>query len=268
MRIRRFIVHFFLIVMSALCLFWIYILFINSTRASFEMRGFTLIPSRYLMYNLSYIFDSSLPILSSLINSLIVSITSSLGCVYFAALCAYGFHMYDFRLKKPIFVFLLIIMMVPTQVSTLGYIDLARKMHLSDTLWSVILPRMSVPVVFYYIYQFMKVDVSKSYVEAARIDGATETATFNKIILPMLKPALAVQFIYEFVHNWNSYFIPALLLQSDEKKTLSIIVAMFRDYNDGAGYAVIAFSILPVVVIYCILSKQIIQGITAGGVKE
>lgn len=268
MKVRRYIVHFFLILVSAICLFWIYILFINATRSGSDMRGITLIPGNYLMNNLGYVFYGPLPIMSSVINSVFVSILASIGCVYFASLCAYGFHMYDFRLKKVLFVFLLGLMMIPTQVSTLGYVDLARNLKLNDTLWSVILPRLSIPVTFYYVYQFIKVDVPKSYVEAARIDGASETATFNKIIFPMLKPAVAVQFIFEFVHNWNSYFVPAIMLESNEKKTLAVVVTMFRSMDSGAGYAVIAFSILPVIIMYLILSKQIIQGITAGGIKE
>ena len=268
MKLRRIFVHIVLILVSALCFFWVYILFINATRAGYEMRGIKLIPSKYLFDNIGTILMSSFPVMSGLINSLVVSFVSALGCVYFASLCAYGFHMYEFRLKKPVFVFLLVIMMIPTQVSTLGYLDLARKMHLYDTLWSVILPRMSVPVTFYYIYQFMKVDISKTYVEAARIDGALETSIFHKIIFPMLKPALTVQFIYEFVYNWNSYFVPAIMLSSDNKKTLAIVVTIIREVDDGAWYAIIALSILPIILIYIALSKQIIQGITAGGIKE
>ena len=268
MRLRKYFVHAVMIFISVLSFFWIYILFVNATRSGSEMYGITLIPSKYFFYNMGGVFFGTLPFLSSLINSLFVSIISSFGCIYFASLCAYGFHMYDFRFKKAIFVFLLMIMMVPTQVSTLGYIDLAKKMHLSDTLWSIILPRMSVPVTFYYIYQFMKVDVSKTYVEAARIDGATETSTFHKIIFPILKPALVVQFIYEFVYNWNSYFVPAVMIESDSKRTLAIVVTMLRSYDEGVGYAVIAFSILPVTIMYVLLSKHIISGITAGGIKE
>lgn len=267
MKLRRFIVHFVMIFISILSFFWIYLLFINATRSGSEMHGITLVPGGYFFNNMGGVLLSSLPFLSSLINSLFVSIVSSLGCVYFASMCAYGFHMYDFRCKKFFFVFLLMIMMIPTQVSTLGYIDLARKIHLFDTLWAVILPRMSVPVTFYYIYQFMRVDVSKTYVEAARIDGATETFIYHKIIFPMLKPAVVVQFIYEFVYNWNSYFMPAVLLESDSKRTLAIVVTMFRSLDDGVGYAVIAFSIMPVIIMYLILSKKIIQGITAGGIK-
>lgn len=268
MKIRNHIVQLILSLIAIMCLFWIYLLFINATKSGSEIRGISLIPGRNLLNNIMCLIYGPFPVLSAIKNSLIVSIISATGCVYFSSLCAYGFHMYDFRCKKGIFTFLLLVMMIPPQVSILGYIDLARAIHLTDTLWSVILPRMAIPVTFYYIYQFMKVDISKTYIEAARIDGAGEMETFHRIIFPMLKPAVAVQFIFEFVYSWNSLFIPAVLLSSEEKKTLPIVVAFIRSFDDGVLYTMMAIAIMPVILFYIILSKQIIQGITAGGIKE
>lgn len=268
MRIRKIIIYSVLMVIAFISLFWIYILFINATRSGSEMYGLTLIPSRYLMDNMYGILESAYPVVSAMKNSLFISVVSAIGCVYFASLCAYGFYMYEFPLKKVIFVFLLVIMMIPTQVSILGYVDMARKMKLQDSLWSVILPRMAVPVTFYYIYQFMKINVSKAYIEAARIDGAGEMTTFHNIIFPLLKHAISVQVIFEFVNSWNSYFVPAVLLTSDNKKTMSIVVVMLRSIDAGAEYAMMATAIIPIALMYVILSKQIIGGITVGGVKE
>lgn len=268
MRIRKIIIYSVLIFIAFISFFWIYILFINATRSGSEMYGLTLIPSRYLMDNMYGILESAYPVVSAMKNSLFISIVGATGCVYVASLCAYGFHMYDFPLKKYIFVFLLVIMMIPTQVSILGYVDLARKMKLQDTLWSVILPRMAIPITFYYIYQFMKINVSKTYIEAARIDGAGEMVIFHNVIFPLLKHAIAVQFIFEFVNNWNSFFVPAVLLTSDNKKTMSIVLVMLRSIDAGAEYAMMAIAILPITIMYVLLSKQIINGITAGGIKE
>lgn len=268
MRVRKFIVYSVLILVAFICFFWIYILFINATRSGSDMYGLTLIPSNHFMENMYGILESAYPVVSAMKNSLFISIVSATGCVYFASLCSYGFHMYDFPLKKVVFVFLLIIMMVPTQISILGYVDLARKMKLQDTLWSVILPRMAVPITFYYIYQFMKINVSKTYIEAARIDGAGEMTIFHNIIFPLLKHAIAVQFIFEFVNSWNSFFVPAVLLTSDSKRTLSIVVVMLRSIDAGAEYAMMVIAVLPITIMYVLLSKQIISGITAGGIKE
>lgn len=267
MKARKIIIQMLLIFFAVLSLFWIYLLLINATKSGSEIHGISLIPGRQLLYNIMGLIYGPYPVLTGMKNSIIVSLASAAGCVYFASLCAYGFHMFDFKLKKVLFAFLLMVMMIPPQVSILGYVDLARKVHLTDTLWAIILPRMAIPLTFYYIYQFMKIDISKAYIEAARIDGAGEMTIFHRIIFPMLKPAIAVQFIFEFVYSWNSYFIPAVLINSDEKKTLPIVLAFIRTLDDGILYAMMAVSILPIIILYIILSKQIIQAIVAGGVK-
>ena len=111
-----------------------------------------------------------------------------------------------------------------------------------------------------------------SLVEAARIDGYGEFRTFNMIAFPLMKPAIAVQMIFTFVSSWNNYFTPALILQSDTKKTLPILIAQLRSadwlkFDMGQVYVMIAFSIFPVIIVYLFLSKFIVQGIALGGVK-
>ena len=109
-------------------------------------------------------------------------------------------------------------------------------------------------------------------IDAARVDGSNEFRTFNTIVLPMLKPALAVQMIFSFVSSWNNYFIPALLIDKAELKTVPIMIAQLRsaDYSKfdmGKVYMFILLAILPVLIVYVILSKSIIKGVTAGSVK-
>ncbi len=111
-----------------------------------------------------------------------------------------------------------------------------------------------------------------SLIEAARIDGSGEFHTFNQIVLPLMKPAIAVQAIFTFVSSWNNYFTPALILHDDKKKTLPILIAQLRaadwlKFDMGQVYVMIAFSIFPVIVVYLILSKHIVQGVALGSVK-
>ena len=111
-----------------------------------------------------------------------------------------------------------------------------------------------------------------SLIEAARIDGSGEFRTFNSIVLPLMKPAIAVQAIFGFVSSWNNYFTPALILQSDNKKTLPILIAQLRaadwlKFDMGQVYVMIALSIFPVIIVYLFLSRYIVQGIALGSVK-
>ena len=128
------------------------------------------------------------------------------------------------------------------------------------------------PVVFYFMLQYMEGNLPMEIVEAARIDGSGEFSTFNRIVLPILKPALAVQAIFTFVNTWNNYFTPALVLSSSGKKTLPILIAQLRSadflkFDMGQVYMMVAIAILPVIAVYLCLSKFIVRGVALGGVK-
>jgi multiple sugar transport system permease protein len=163
-------------------------------------------------------------------------------------------------------------MMIPTQVSAAGFVQLVNAVHLNDTYWPLIIPAIAAPAVFFYMKQYMESALPLSLIEAARIDGSGEFRTFNSIVLPLMKPAIAVQAIFTFVSSWNNYFTPALILHDDKKKTLPILIAQLRaadwlKFDMGQVYVMITFSILPVIVVYLILSKHIVQGIALGSVK-
>lgn len=270
---RRTIAYAVLIFMVVLCLFWFYVLIINATRSNGEMsKGFTPIPSSHLWTNWTNLLKGTLPVWSGLINSLIVAVCSAVLSVYFSTMTAYAIHAYDFKLKKPIFTFILMVMMIPTQVTALGFVQLISKMKLEDSFIPLIIPTIAAPITFYYIIQYMESNLPISLVEAARIDGSGEFHTFNRIVLPLMKPAISVQMIFTFVSSWNNYFIPALVLHSDKKKTLPILIAQLRaadflKFDMGQVYVMILFSILPVVVVYLFLSRNIVGGVAAGGVK-
>ena len=270
---RRIIAYVALVIISFFCLFWFYILFINATRSNGELqKGFTLIPSTHLLENWKNLVNGTLPIWSGMLNSLIVSSCSAALCVYFSTMTAYAIHAYEFKLKKYIYPFILMIMMIPTQVTALGFVKLVSNMGLEDSLIPLIVPTIASPVVFFYIKQYMESSLPLSLIEAARIDGSGEFHTFNAIVLPLMKPAIAVQAIFTFVSSWNNYFTPALILHADKKKTLPILIAQLRaadwlKFDMGQVYVMIAFSIFPVIIVYLILSKHIVQGVALGSVK-
>ncbi len=209
-----------LVLISFLCLFFFYVLIVNSTRTHFEIqKGFSLLPGKSLMTNLKNVLnDANIPVLTGVRNSLIVSACSAALSVYFSALTAYGIYAYNFRFKKAAFAIILLIMTMPTQVSALGFLQLITKMGLKNSFLPLIIPSIAAPAVFFFMKQYLDASLPMEIVEAARIDGAGEFYTFNKIVLPIMKPALAVQAIFAFVSSWNNYFIPALVLDSADKK--------------------------------------------------
>ena len=181
-------------------------------------------------------------------------------------------HVYDFKLKRFAFYFIMAVMMIPPQVSAVGFVQLCYRYGLDNNYIPLIVPSIAAPVVFFYMKQYLESVLPMEIVEAARIDGSGEFRTFNQIILPIMKPAIAVQMIFAFVASWNNYFVPALILDKAELKTVPIMVAQLRsaDYSKfdmGKVYMFILLAILPVIVVYVILSRAIIRGATAGAVK-
>ena len=270
----RVIVYAILIFLSILCLFAFYMLIINATRSNYQLQaGFTLFPGGHLVDNLKNAWtDSSINIPRGLLNSLIVALSTAILTTYFSALTAYGIHAYDFKLKKLAFTFIMAVMVIPQQVSAVGFVQLCYKFGLTNNFLMLILPGIAAPIVFFYMKQYMESVLPMELVEAARVDGSGEFRTFNTIVLPIMKPAIAVQMIFSFVSSWNNYFLPSLLLTKAEKKTVPIMIAQLRsaDYSKfdmGKVYMFILLTIFPVMVVYFILSKSIIRGVTAGSVK-
>ena len=269
---RRVLAYIVLIFISILCLFWFYVLFVNATRSHAQIQlGFSALPSGEFMNNWVHLMHSSQPVWNGLFNSVIVAAFSAILTTYFSCMTAYAIHVYNFKLKNVMFTFILMIMMIPTQVTALGFYRLMMDWNLMDSFIPLIIPAIAAPVVFFYMKQYMDSSLPLEIVEASRIDGAGEFKTFNMMILPIMKPAIAVQAIFAFVQSWNNYFIPSLLLTENKKKTLPILIAQLRSADFlkkdmGQVYMMIAFSIFPVIVVYLLLSKHIVQGVALGSV--
>lgn len=272
---RSILAHTVLILLSFMCLFFFYVLIINATRSHADLqKGFSALPGKYFFTNLKNVAnDGSFPMFRGILNSLIVSGCSAALCTYFSALTAYGLYAYDFKGKKIAFTFIMAILVMPTQVTAMGFLKLVTNMGMYDSLLPLIIPSIASPAVFYFMYSYLQSSLPISLVEAARIDGSGEFKTFNHIVLPIMKPAIAVQAIFTFVGSWNNYFVPALIIQPKNKMTVPILIATLRgadymNFDMGKIYMMITVAIVPIIIIYLLLSKYIIAGVTLGGVKE
>lgn len=273
--VRSIIAHVVLCILAFMCLFFFYILLINSTRSHADLqKGFSALPGSHLIENfISVANDGTFPMIRGIFNSLLVSGSCAAICTYFSAFTAYGLYVYNFKLKKAAFTFIMAILVMPTQVTAMGFLRLITKMGMYDSLLPLIIPSIASPAVFYFMHSYMQSSLPISLVEAARIDGSGELRTFNSIVLPIMKPAMAVQAIFTFVGSWNNYFVPALVIQSKNKMTVPILIATLRgadymNFDMGKIYMMITVAIVPIIIVYLCLSKYIIAGVTLGGVKE
>ncbi len=274
-RFRSILAHIVLVVLAFLCLFFFYILIVNATRSHSELqKGFSALPGTHFLDNLKNVVnDGSFPMVRGILNSLFISAASAVICTYFSSLTAYGLYAYNFKLKKVAFTFIMAILVMPTQVTAMGFLRPITNMGMYASWVPLIVPSIASPAVFYFMYSYLQSSLPISLVEAARIDGSGEFRTFNKIVIPIMKPAIAVQAIFTFVGSWNNYFVPALVIQSKQKMTVPILIATLRgadymNFDMGKIYMMITVAIVPIVVVYLLLSRFIISGVTLGGVKE
>lgn len=271
---KRTFIYIALILLSLICILPFYLLIINSTRGSSEIQqGVSFLPSTAFINNFQNLLENkNIPVLKAFGNSLFISLVSALLTVYFSALTAFGIHMYNFKGKKVVFTFILAIMMIPTQVASVGLVTICYSIGLFDNYIPLILPAICSPITFFFMKQYMQSNLPFEMVEAARVDGASEFRIFNSMVLPIMKPALAVQFIFAFVANWNNFFLPAMLIKDTNLKTLPLIIAQLKlsdpsTFDLGQVYVLMFISIIPMVIVYIIFSKFIIKGVTLGSVK-
>lgn len=274
--ITRILSYIFLAFVTVLSLFSFYLLVINASRSNAQLQaGFSLLPREHFFDNVVTAWnDTSIFFLpQGILNSFIVSALTCILTSYFSAMTAYGICVYDFKGRDWLHKFIILIMMIPTQVGALGFIQLVNQLNLTNTYWPLVIPAIAAPSTYFYMKQYIDSTLPLEIVEAARVDGSNEFKTFNFICLPILKPALAVQMIFAFVGSWNNFFTPALILSKKELMTLPIMLSIVRSRigsqagDMGEVYMIILLAIVPVVVVYLFLSKFIIGGVTLGSVK-
>jgi len=260
-----------------MCIFFFYLLLVNTTRANNDLQGgrFTLMFSRFFNQNFKNLFTkfkTDFDALKGFRASFVIAFSSAVLTCYFSALTAYGIYAYDFKGKRLMEAFILAIMMIPPQLSSVGFFQIASRYGLKNNWWILILPSIAAPSVFFYMIQYLRATLPKDLIESSRIDGSNEFMTFNLIVLPIMKPAIAVQMIFSFVGSWSNLYMPSLLLSDSKKKTLPVMINALQrtswgNIDLGCVYMAIFLSILPVVIVYLFLSKFIIKGVTAGSVK-
>lgn len=274
-KIVRVIAYILCIFLACLSLFPFIIMVVNATRDTPSIQSSPI----------SFLFGSNLKrnfeILTSkdmfspwtgLKNSLIISVGATVLTVYFSTLTAYALVAYEWKLKGPFFAAILAVMMIPATVTSIGFYQFMYRIKWTNNLLPLILPAIAAPGTVFFMRQFMIPALPMEIVQSARVDGASEFRTFNQIVLPIMKPAMATQAIFAFVASWNNLFIPQILLTKKEVYTMPIMVSLLNGdiykVEYGAIYLGILLTVLPIFVIYFSLSKYIIAGVALGGVKE
>ncbi|NLG58186.1 MAG: carbohydrate ABC transporter permease [Clostridiales bacterium] len=269
----RLFIYAFCVFLAMMSLFPFVVMFVNATRSTFEIQqsGVSLIPSRFLASNYAILTGKTFDPFVGFYNSVIISTGATALAIYFSTLTAYALVAYSWKMRQAFFTVILAVMMIPAQVTSIGFYQFMYRIGMTNNLLALILPAIASPATVFFMRQYMLGSLHLELVDSARIDGSGEFSTFNRIILPIMKPAMATQAIFIFVGSWNNLFLPMILLTNKDKYTLPIMVSLLRGdiYRTeyGAVYLGLVLTVLPLFVIYFLLSKYIIAGVALGAVK-
>ncbi|WLR58288.1 carbohydrate ABC transporter permease [Guptibacillus hwajinpoensis] len=266
------IIYALLILTAVICFIPFLMMLVNATRSNDAiLTGFTLIPGTALLENYRTMMEY-VNIWTGFKNSLIISVLVTILTGYFSALTAYGFAFYTFKGKNFLFVFMLVMMMVPGQLGLIGFYELCKNLGILDTFIPLIVPAIASPFVVFFLRQYIQTTLHPSLIEAARIDGASELRIFHTVAIPIMMPAVATMSIFTFIGSWNNYIMPLVILFSPEKYTLPVLMGFLKGsqvaQNLGSMYLGIAISVVPIMIAFLFLSKYIVNSISAGAVKE
>jgi ABC-type glycerol-3-phosphate transport system permease component len=259
----------FLIILTILSLFPFYLMIVMSTHYNEDLfQGIPLLPGNYMIENFTTVLKSNFVQVYS--NSLIVSIGSVVAGVLFSVLIGFAIAKYQFRFKKALNYFIVITMMVPTQVGLIGYITEMRVLGLGNTLWPIILIWFAFPFGAFFMTQFMQDTIPDEVIECARIDGCTEPRILFQIVFPIIKSGLVTLSILIFVWSWNNYLLPLITINDSRWYTIPVFISNLgivhrTDY--AARMAALTMTTIPLLVIFIMGSKTFIKGVTAGAVK-
>jgi sugar ABC transporter permease len=260
----------FLILLLLLSVVPFYLVVVNATHSSFDIvTKLNLLPGAATAENYATM-QSHVNIWRGFANSLLIAVPYTAFTGYFGALTAYGFAKYSFKGKNVLFGIVLCSMMIPSQVSIIGFYQLNLKLHLLNTYWPFILPGIANATSVFFLRGIISQSIPTSMMEAARLEGCSEFKIFNRIVFPCVIPGVVTMCIFNFVACWNNYMGPLIIMSKTEMYTMPVMIAMIKGLyltNYGAMYLAIAISVVPIIVVFCFLSRYIINGLTVGSDK-
>jgi len=204
-----------------------------------------------------------------LFNSVVVTVAATVLTLIINSMAAYGLSKYNFRGRNVLFVITLATIMIPLQVILLPVYQIASSLGLVNSLWGLIIPPAATPTGVFLLRQYM-LTLPDEMIEAARIDGAGEFSIFLRIILPLSRPALAVVAIFSVIWRWNDFLWPLIIAQDESKQTLPVAIARFANQQAIPFNQILAVSvvtIIPIIIIFLFLQRQIISGLAQGAIK-
>lgn len=271
--LTRIMIYIVLAIILIITIVPVWMLLINATRSTSQIQqGLSLLPSTHAIENYKILTGEGMNLPRGFVNSLIIALGTTVVTVYFAFLTGYGIVAYEFKGKRIFFAAILILILIPLQLSIIGYFRFMSEIGLADNYLSLILPSIAAPAAVFFAKQYLESIMIPDLIDAGRVDGCTELGIFHRIMMPIAMPGAFTLALFTFVASWNNFFNPYILISSRSKYTLPMLIQTLRGdvYRPeyGAIYFGLAASIVPIIIIYVLFSRYIVNGISMGAVKE
>ncbi len=265
--------HSLLLAYAALALFPVFVILINSFKTRKAIFRHPLMPPDSSSFSLGG-YETVLKQGDFFLyfqNSMIVTVVSLFFILLFGAMAAFALAEYRFKGNTWMGLYLALGIMIPIRIGTVSILQIMVATGLINTLTALILvyTAQGLPLAVFILTEFMK-QVSDDLKNAGRIDGLSEYAIFFRLVLPLVRPAMATVAVFNMIPIWNDLWFPLILAPSEETKTLTLGSQVFIGQfvtNWNAVLAALSLAIIPVITLYVIFSRQLIRGITAGAVK-
>lgn len=271
--VQRVLIYIVLVLILIVTVVPIWLLIVNATRSTVQIQqGISFFPSTHMGENYGILLGKGLNMVRGFGNSLFVAVASTVVTVYFSMLTAYGIVVYEFKGKQLFSNFIVVLVMIPTQLSIIGFFQYMSRLGLTDSYASLILPLIANAGAVFFGKQYFESVIIQDLIDAARVDGSTELGIFHRIMMPLAIPGAITLGIFAFVAAWNNFFNAFILISSREKYTLPMLVQTLRGdvYRTeyGAIYLGLAITVVPIIILYAFFSRYIVSGIAMGSVKE
>lgn len=269
---HKIVIYLFLILAAFVSLFPFYFMFASSTNTNTAILAAPprLLPGGELFNNLS-ILMGKMDMVRVMFNSLFVSVTFTLLSLILYSTAGYALAKFDFKGKGLIFGFIMVSMMIPSQIIYVPLFKMMINLNLTDKYSAVIFPLLANAFGVFLMRQNM-LSFPTALLEAGKIDGCSELGIFIRIVLPNMKPALGALVIYMFTSMWNNFMWPLIILGSKKMYTFPVALAMLDGNPTNKNYAVIllaaSIATLPILIIFTVFQKQFVSGVMGGAVKE
>lgn len=266
-KIGRFFIYLFCIIIAVAAFYPLFTMVISSSHDSYNIvTKINLLPGDFFARNYARL-TQNMDVWRGFFNSLMLAGVNVVVTLYFSALTAYAFSKFRFKGQNFLFGVVMVAMMLPGQIGVIGFFREISNFGLLDSYLPLIIPGIANCFCVFFFKQYLDGGLPNEIIEAAYSDGCKELAIFHRMVLPIMSPALVTQGVMVFIGSWNSYMMPLIILRSGEKQTLPLLIATVRDSmvaDYGAQYVGMLISVIPLIIIFCLASRVIMDKISIG----